>query len=88
MRPDYRERRQDADVGESVRARVLHVLRTRGPLTAQGILEVFSANGWQATEQGVRTRCGNLVREGALIEYGEFRTRTNGRAQIVWGVKA
>lgn len=80
----YAARRVDADVSESIRARVLHVLRTRGPATHEEILAVFADKGWDGSPSGVRTRCRELASAGMVRDTGQIRQTQCGRASVVW----
>lgn len=87
MTSDRAARRQDADVGESIRARVMHVLRTRGPSTQEEILDVFTEKGWDASPQGVRSRCVELARCGLAQDTGGLRADRKGRSNIIWAAR-
>lgn len=80
----YAAARVDADVCETIRARVLHVLRTRGPSTHEEILAVFSERQWDGSPSGVRTRCKELLKAGMVRDTGEMRDTEYGRASVVW----
>lgn len=81
---DYASRRLDADVACTIRARCLHVLRTRGPSTHEQILSAFADKGWDASPSGVRTRCHELAEAGLARDTGEIRPTSCGRPACVW----
>lgn len=76
----------------SIRTNVLTILRSHGPLTLDGLVQEYvrqkNVHGWKpATEQGIRSRCAELV-DGGLVEQvpdAEGRSRFGNRARL-WRV--
>lgn len=73
-----------------IRSRVLAILRERGPLTLDGLVQEYvrerTRQGWAAaSEQGIRSRCAELVRD-KLVEAvpGEYATTRFGNRTKLW----
>jgi len=65
--------------------RVLVVYRFHGPLSDEQ-LEEFFLDYWpdSATSQGIRSRRGELVRKGLVVDTGKRSTTRYGRSCVVW----
>ena len=65
--------------------RVLTVFKFHGPLADEKLVELFK-DYWpdSATDQGIRSRRGELVRKGLVVDTGERSTTRYGRSCVVW----
>jgi len=65
--------------------RVLVVYRFHGPLSDEKLVE-FYLDYWpdSATDQSIRSRRGELVRKGLVVDTGERSTTKYGRSCVVW----
>lgn len=68
-------------------ARILSVLRINGPLSDEQLVERFH-HSWpdSASDQGIRSRRGELVRKGRVVDSGRRGTTRYGRSCVIWRV--
>lgn len=76
--------RSVADTG-TIRARILEIIRTEGPLTDEELLELFERrHPATASPSGIRTRRKELVDMGYLEDSGQRATTKAGRQTAIW----
>jgi hypothetical protein len=76
--------RSVGDTG-TIRARILELIRTEGPLTDEELLELFERrHPASATPSGIRTRRKELVDMGYLEDSGQRGTTRAGRQAAIW----
>lgn len=75
---------------DTIRVNVLEVFKKYGPLTDEHLVAIYqnTDNYAAATDQGIRTRRSELVREGLIdVKPGAFGTTKTGRRCIIWELK-
>lgn len=68
-----------------VQHKILTLLKIHGPMSDQQLVERFDGC-WpsSATDQSVRSRRGELVRKGLVVDTGRRSTTKYGRSCVVW----
>jgi len=69
-----------------VQHKILTLLKIHGPMSDEQLVERFDGC-WpsSATDQSVRSRRGELVRKGLVVDTGRRSTTRYGRSCVVWG---
>lgn len=77
--------RSTRDTG-TIRARILELIRTEGPLTDEELLELYARRhpDTPASPSGIRTRRKELVEMGYLEDSGQRATTKAGRQTAIW----
>ena len=70
-----------------MQGKILTILRFHGPMSDETLIEHY-LDYWpdSATDQGIRSRRGELVRKGRVVDSGKRSKTKYGRACVVWRV--